>query len=110
MMNSKQIPYFIRIGGCNNCETHQAYTSDTGTFYDKDHPLHAKCVHMGCDKYGYSIIEPFITPQEYLRIASELGLDVALNKAKRIIVQFFDFYDTKGNLLPWVTEAISREV
>ena len=31
------------------------------------------------------------------------------NKAKKIIVKFFDFYDPKGNVLPWVVEAIAQE-
>jgi hypothetical protein len=105
----KKIPYFLQIGGCRNCKVHQEYITQTGTLYEEGHPLHAKCVHMGCDKYGYSMAEPYITPQEYLRIAGELNSGTALNMAKKIIARFFDFYDTKGNLLPWVTEAISRE-
>ncbi len=106
---NKEIPYFIQVGGCKECKVHQEYITQTGTLYEEGHPLHAKCVHMGCDEYGYSIEEPFITPQEYLRIARELDAEMALKAAKEIIVRFFDFYDTKGNLLPWVTEVISHE-
>jgi hypothetical protein len=53
--------------------------------------------------------EPFITPSEYIRMGKELDWEEALNKAKKIIVRFFDFYDSGGNLLPWVVEAISNE-
>lgn len=104
-----EIPHFIQIGGCNNCKVHQAYLTHTGTFYLEGHPLHAKCVHMGCVKYGYNIEEPFIAPKEYIRIGTELHSKEALNKAKSIIVRFYDFYESKGNLLPWVVEAISKE-
>jgi pSer/pThr/pTyr-binding forkhead associated (FHA) protein len=104
-----EIPHFIQIGGCSNCKVHQAYLTHTGTFYEEGHPLHAKCVHMGCVKYGYSIEEPFIEPKVYIRIGTELNLKEALNHAKSIIVRFYDFYDSKGNLLPWVVKAISKE-
>ena len=104
-----EIPHFIQIGGCSNCKVHQGYLTDTGTFYEEGHPLHAKCVHMGCVKYGYNLEEPFIAPKEYIRIGTELHSKEALNNAKSIIVRFYDFYDSKGNLLPWVIEAISKE-
>jgi pSer/pThr/pTyr-binding forkhead associated (FHA) protein len=104
-----EIPHFIQIGGCSNCKVHLSYLTETGTFYEEGHPLHAKCVHMGCVKYGYSMEEPFIGPKEYIRMGTELHSKEALNKAKSIIVRFYDFYDSKGNLLPWVVEAISKE-
>lgn len=104
-----EIPHFIQIGGCSNCKVHLAYVTETGTFYEEGHPLHAKCVHMGCVKYGYNIEEPFIVPKEYIRMGTDLHSEEALNKAKSIIVRFYDFYDSKGNLLPWVVEAISKE-
>ena len=107
--NRKEIPHFIQIEGCNNCKVREAYTTDTGTFYEQGHPLHAKCVHKGCVKYGFNMEEPFITPSEYIRIGKELDWEEALNKAKEIIVRFFDFYDSGGNFLPWVVEAISQE-
>ena len=105
----KEIPYFIQIEGCNNCEVREAYTTDTGTYYEQGHPLHAKCVHTGCVKYGFNMEEPFITPSEYIRMGKELNWEESLNKAKEIIVKFFDFYDSRGNLLPWVVEAISQK-
>ena len=104
-----EIPHFIQIGGCSNCKVHQAYLTETGTFYEEGHPLHAKCVHMGCVKYGYNIEEPFIEPKVYIRLGTELNSKETLNNAKSIIVRFYDFYDSKGNLLPWVVEAISKE-
>jgi hypothetical protein len=110
MINTKQeIPYFIKIGGCNNCRVAQAYVTKTGTFYEEGHALHAKCIHMGCIKYGHSVEEPFITPQEFIRIGTDLCMLEVLDKAKKIIVKFFDFYDSKGGLLPWVIEAIAQE-
>ena len=107
--NRKEIPYFVQIEGCNNCKVHEVYITDTGTYYKQEHPLHAKCVHMGCVKYGFNMEEPFITPSEYIRMGKELNWEEGLNKAKKVIARFFDFYDSGGNLLPWVVEAISQE-
>ena len=109
ILEKNEIPYFIKIEGCNNCKVSQAYVTKTGTLYENGHTLYAKCIHMGCDQYGHSLEVPFITPKEYVRIGTALGMSEALDKAKKIIVRFFDFYDTKGNLLPWVIETISQE-
>lgn len=79
----REIPYFIKIGGCNNCKVSQAYLTKTGTFYEEGHALHAKCVHMECVQYGYSVEEPFITPKEFIRIGARLNNKAVLNKAKR---------------------------
>ena len=108
-MENRKIPYFIKIEGCNNCEVHKAYITDTGTYYEEGHSLHAKCVHMGCEKYGYNIDEPFITPKEYIRIGAELASKTALNKAKKLIVKFYDYYDSRSDLLPWVLERATKE-
>jgi len=108
-MENRKIPYFIKIEGCDNCEVHKAYITDTGTYYEEGHSLHAKCVHMGCEKYGYNIDEPFITPKEYIRIGAELASKTALNKAKKLIVKFYDYYDSRSDLLPWVLERATKE-
>ena len=109
LSRKRDIPYFIKISGCNNCRVSQPYLTKTGTFYEEGHALHAKCVHVECVQYGYSVEEPFITPKEFIRIGARLNNKEVLNKAKKIIVKFFDFYDLKGNLLPWVVEAIAQE-
>jgi hypothetical protein len=72
-------------------------------------PIREKCAHMGCVKYGFSMEEPFITPIEYIRMGKDLDSEEALENAKKTIVKFFDFYDSKGNLLPWVVKAVSQE-
>ena len=106
----KEIPYFIKVAGCNNCKVFRSYTSLTGTEYGQNHALHAKCVHMGCDRYGHNVLAPFITPREYLRIGLNTGLrQQAVAKAKRVISRFSEFYDAKGKLKPWVEEAILEE-
>jgi hypothetical protein len=107
--NKKKIPYFIEIRGCRNCKVHQSYTTDSGTSYDAGNAFHAKCVHKGCDKYGYNVENPFIEPKEYLRLGADLDSGKALNKAKELLVKFYAFYDSRGNLLPWVLESIAIE-
>ena len=107
---TKEIPYFIKVAGCNNCQVFQSYTSLSGTEYGHDHELHAKCVHMGCDRYGHNILAPFITPMEYLRIGLNTGLrKQAVAKTKEVIVRFGEFYDHRGRLKPWVVETLSKE-
>ena len=102
----KEIPYFIRVAGCNNCKVFRSYTSLTGTEYGQDHELHAKCVHMGCDRYGHNVLAPFITPIEYLRIGHNTGLrQQAVTRAKKVIARFSEFYDSRGKLKPWVIDA-----
>jgi len=110
MTNPQEIPYFVKVSGCNNCKVFKSYTSLTGTEYGQDHDLHAKCVHMGCDRYGHNVLAPFITPLEYLRIGLNTGLrKQAVAKAKRVIARFSEFYDYKGRLKSWVGEALSAE-
>ena len=106
----RKIPYFIRVSGCNRCKVFRSYTSLSGTEYGQDHQLHAKCVHMGCDRYGHNVLAPFITPHEYLRIGNNTGLrQQAIDKAKKVIARFSEFYDHRGKLKPWVIESLSEE-
>ncbi len=109
VFTNKEIPYFIQVGGCNNCKVHRAYIAEVGAFPEEGHPLNAECAYAGCDKYGHSVEKPFITPKEYIRIPTDHALEVALNKAKKTIARFSDFYDTEGNVLPWVAKIISQK-
>jgi hypothetical protein len=105
----KEIPYFIRVRGCNRCRAFRSYTNLTGTGYGSNHTLHAKCVHMGCDRYGYNVLSPFITPQEFLRIGMNTGLRrQAVERARQVVARFGEFYDTRGGLKAWVAEEISK--
>ena len=107
---AKEIPYFIQVAGCNNCKVFKSYTSLSGTEYGQDHELHAKCVHMGCDRYGHNILAPFITPMEYLRIGLNTGLrKQAVAKTKKVIARFSEFYDHRGRPKPWVVKALSEK-
>ena len=109
-VEAKEIPYFIKVAGCNNCKVFKSYTSLSGTEYGQDHELHAKCVHMGCDRYGHNILAPFITPMEYLRIGLNTGLrKQAVAKTKKVIARFGEFYDHRGRLKPWVVKTLSKE-
>lgn len=106
----KEIPYFIKVAGCNNCKVFKSYTSLSGTAYGQNHALHAKCVHMGCDRYGHNILAPFITPLEYLRIGLNTGLrKQAVAKTKKVIARFGEFYDHRGRLKPWVVKTLSKK-
>jgi len=109
-VEAKEIPYFIKVAGCNNCKVFKSYTSLSGTAYGQNHALHAKCVHMGCDRYGHNILAPFITPMEYLRIGLNTGLrKQAVAKTKKVIARFGEFYDHRGRLKPWVVKTLSKK-
>ena len=104
----KEIPYFIKVSGCSKCKVFKSYTSLSGTEYGHNHDLHAKCVHMGCDRYGHNILAPFITPLEYLHIGLNTGLrKQAVAKAKKVLARFSEYYDQKGRLKSWVVEELS---
>ena len=110
-VKAKEIPYFVKVAGCNNCNVFKSYTSLSGTEYGQDHTLHAKCVHMGCDRYGHNVLAPFITPMEYLRIGLNTGLrKQAVAKTKKVIARFSEFYDHRGRLKSWVVVCCATTV
>ena len=71
----KEIPYFISIRGCINCDSYKSYKeeSEKNPFSGALHEKMAKCLLLGCQSYGVILIKPFIDPSEVIKLAKEKG-------------------------------------
>ena len=58
------VPRFIKMRGCINCEVSKICQERHGTPYAFDHELFAGCLISGCVDYGYSLHTPFLDPEE----------------------------------------------
>lgn len=66
-----EIPRFIKEKGCINCSASKALKEKTGHDYGFDHEIQVACLLSGCLDYGYSLIKPFMDPDEILKYAKE---------------------------------------
>ncbi|MBS3053557.1 MAG: hypothetical protein J4469_03570 [Candidatus Aenigmarchaeota archaeon] len=97
------VPYFISVRGCINCDVSKTHKERFGTDYGFDHELVAICLLRGCYDYGYSITNPFFDPAEIVRKARELNLPVATHNGIKycqgIKERFGEFYQEIGVLV-----------
>ena len=82
-MTDADVPYFIQMRGCINCDASRLMRERHGTDYGFDHEIAARCVIMGCVSYGRSILNPFIDPEELVRMANESGRPDFRSNARR---------------------------
>jgi hypothetical protein len=68
-----EIPYFIKIRGCINCDSSKALKKEKGYDYGFDHEKMARCMLMGCSSRGVSLHEPFLDPASAIKTAKERG-------------------------------------
>jgi hypothetical protein len=66
--NKEEIPYFIKIRGCINCDASKSLKEKTGKDYGFDHEIMVKCLLIGCCNYGVDLSNPFYDPEEILRL------------------------------------------
>ncbi len=95
MMGNKEIPKFIDLKGCINCNVSKTHKEWHGTDYGFDHELAAGCLLSGCMDYGFQIGEPFIDPDEAIRLAREKfpeRIGMAEKYADDIRSRFHQFY------------------
>ncbi len=69
-----EIPRFIRLRGCINCDISHRHKEKTGKDYGFDHELVAGCLLYGCVGYGHDLSNPFMDPEELMKKAKEMGL------------------------------------
>jgi len=81
------IPYFIKVRGCINCEVSKELKKKTGKEYGFDHELMVKCMFVGCMNYGYSLLHPYIDPEEIVRLALKDGSPDVIDGARRMLEQ-----------------------
>lgn len=98
-----RIPYFIEMRGCINCSASKSMKERHGREYGADHELMAKCMLMGCVNYGRSLVEPYMDPEEVVRMANEKRWTADPKKAENlrrycmnVKKHFGKFYKTLG--------------
>lgn len=74
-----EIPHFIEVRGCINCEASKHHKEQIGVDYGTDHESFFMC--MGCEgvKYDISLSHPFFDPEEIVKMAKEKGKELAKN-------------------------------
>ncbi len=97
---SENIPYFVKVRGCINCDASKTHKERFGADYGFDHELVAACLLRGCYDYGYTIANPFFDPAEIVRKARELNLPAATQNGIRYCLgikeRFGEFYQEIG--------------
>jgi len=93
----EEIPYFIKMRGCINCEQSKKLKEKTGKDYGFDHEFMVKCIMM-CE--GYSLVKPFFDPEEVVRLAKKENTPDAIKFAKKYCSEtnkrFGRFYESMG--------------
>ena len=104
------VPYFVEMRGCINCEASKLHKERHGTDYGFDHELQARCVLMGCIGYGYSLASPFFDPAEIVRMANASGRHDFRQRARQLCTaaeqRFGEHYKAIGLLV----EEMMREL
>lgn len=99
-MTNKEIPEFIKTGGCINCPTSRRLKERTGNDYGFDHELMVRCVLLGCDSYGFNIMQPYIDPRELVRLANKIWSPEVAARAtifcRNLQERFGEYYAAQG--------------
>jgi len=109
----EEIPYFIKMRGCINCDISKAYKKRTGNEYGFDHELMVTCLLLGCENYGVSLLKPFLDPFDVLQMAREKypdHIEKLLVYVTKITNAFGHFYIRLGVHLEDLVEELEEEV
>lgn len=93
-----EIPHFIEVRGCINCDASKHHKKQTGFDYGYDHESLFLC-YAGCEgpNYGISLMHPFFDPEEAVRLAKKDGrpkiIEGTKNYCLRIKEQFGKQYE-----------------
>ena len=113
MNMADEVPYFIQMRGCINCEASRLMKERHGTDYGFDHEIAARCVLMGCVNYGRSILNPFIDPEELVRMANASGREDFRSNARRYCSKVKEtlggYYEAIGVSLDSVASKLTPE-
>ncbi len=73
MGEKDEIPKFLRLRGCINCEVSKYHKERTGYDYGFDHEAMGSCYisNSPCAGYSVTLSHPFYDPEELLRLARE---------------------------------------
>jgi len=64
----EEIPEFIKLRGCINCDASKRLKEKTGREYGFDHELIVRCLLLGCQEYRHDLLHPFYDPEETIRL------------------------------------------
>lgn len=96
----KDIPLFIKLRGCINCEMSKRHKQETGKEYGFNHELVGRCLLGGCLNHGVALYEPFLDPEEIMKRARKSGNKVYMENARiyteRVKARFGHFYEAIG--------------
>lgn len=102
-MKKNEIPYFIEMRGCINCDASKSMKERHGNLYGFDHEIMASCLLMGCDNYGINLTHPFIDPEEFVKIVNKKrenltkeNLENSRKYLKEIKQKFGEHYEKLG--------------
>jgi hypothetical protein len=88
----ENVPYFIQIRGCINCSASKAMKEAHGTDYGFDHEILASCLIQGCCEWGHDLMNPFIDPEELVRIVKIKPVPEYIEEVKKILQGYEDSY------------------
>ncbi|NOQ38274.1 hypothetical protein GQ472_05275 [archaeon] len=97
----KDIPYFIEIRGCINCEASECHKKETGYDYGFNPMSKFYCIAFNCRNYTFrdrpiSLENPFYDPKEIVRFAKKNGkikvIENTIKHCQSINETFGEFY------------------
>jgi len=98
-MTNPEIPYFIRMRGCINCDASKRRKEKTGKEYGFDHGLMFRCVAL-CGNYNFDLSKPYLDPAEVVRLANKDGSPKVKSLAREYCLglehRFGEFYKQLG--------------
>jgi len=89
-MEDKETPYFIKIRGCINCSASKYHKERYGTDYGFDHALMCKCLFMNCNAYGINLTNPFLDPEEIIRLSKKENIRKYLINIKDAFEEYYE--------------------
>jgi len=96
---SEQVPEFIKQEGCINCSAYKGWREAKENTTDvKLHELMARCLLLGCTGLGYSVLRPFIHPDELDQLVTQRGsIAIDVQRVKEYREQVISKFGTLPN-------------
>ncbi|MCK5235038.1 MAG: hypothetical protein KAJ20_03545 [Candidatus Aenigmarchaeota archaeon] len=118
-ITEKDIPYFIEIRGCINCEASEHHKRITGHDYGFDHESMSSCIMFNCGHYTFrdrqiSVDNPFYDPEEIVRFAKKDGTKIVIENSIKLCQSinetFGEFYNMKDVSIDELIEELNSEL
>lgn len=98
--NVNEVPIFIKVRGCINCDVSKRHKEETGNDYGyPGHEAMLLCL-VGRMNYGHQLPQPFIDPEKPMKIAIESGNEKSIEITRKYLLyvekRFGHFYEKIG--------------